>query len=144
MQNKIVRIIVGVIAFAVGVGSLYSLYIDSNYFTTKKEGRADILKIQDQGPQEPYLIYIAYNNEYTSKKVECSVELESSYIAQLKHNNQPGSASRVFYSKGFPQKAYLADYKSPKAGILVFDVIMVILMGIAVYASIYPTRRVVY
>jgi len=132
MTNRYFKIVMFFVTAILLIASLLSLIKDVNFFITKKNTTAQVLSIEDLGVLNPYKITLKYFNENEQKDIVCNVNLKKSYGNELKEKNS--SFVEVHYARGFPYNVYLIDYKTPRVGIILFDIILVILMTIAVLA----------
>ena len=132
MKNRNFKMIMFFVACIILVASLLSLAKDINFFLTKQEGTAQVLSIEDMGVQKPYRVKVKYYNEWKKKDILCNATLNKSRIAEFKANSS--SSVRILYASNYPKDVYLADYKAPNIGIIIFGLIFSALMGLAVYS----------
>jgi hypothetical protein len=130
VAKKITAAIVMITAPIILIFSCYSLYIDLNYFVTKKQAVCTILRVSDYDNGQLMNIKLNYFNAYTRKITTCEVNLEISYRSEFVKSDQKGTT--IFYSKFYPQKVFLSRYKSPHFAIVFFDLLLIILMCIAI------------
>jgi len=116
--------------------SVYSAYIDIDFFITKKKTTGKILGIKNQGEHDPLLVKVWYYNSFVNKVVTCNVEIANDNENKLRKSDLNNVL--LSYAKGNSQIIYLYDYKEPKIGLIFFDVLMIIAMSIAIYAAIKP------
>jgi hypothetical protein len=116
------------------IAASYSFIIDVNYFFTKKETFGTIIKLTRGDVGKDLSVQIRYFNSYLNQKDTCYIHLSNSYWQTL--NNSDLGHVRIDYSKGRVPIVYLADIKSPYFAIIFFDLLLMILAGIA-YSSVF-------
>jgi len=132
MENRSFKKVMFFVAIIILIASILSLIIDVNFFLNKKEAIAQVLSIEDMGVQKPYRIRLKYYNESQKKDINCTATLKKSQMAEFKANSY--STLRIYYAGNFSSDVYLADYKTPKLGIVFFDLILIVLMALAVFS----------
>ena len=133
MQNKYVKIILFFISLFMLILFILSLVKDINFFINKTESIGQILSIEDLGVQKNYRVNFKYFNEKKNKEMFCRIDLKKNYGYDLKKAHNP--YIKIYYASNFPETIYFADYGTPRQSILIFDVALIFLMTITLFAN---------
>lgn len=132
VRSKLKSLFITVTSCVIFIGTGFSLFTDVNYFLTKREVFGTILKLRKGEQRGDLEVEVRYFNSYSKQTDTSKILLENSYWDSLKGLNQV----RINYSNGSTPTVYLEDIKSPHFAIIFFDLLIMILMGIAFYSGI--------
>lgn len=109
-------------------------YKESCYFFTRTGAIADVIDVKREKDYPPDRFTIRYKNEYIHQFVNCYIYLKPHPAKQLADNNV--SKVNIYYSKEDPCYVYLVDYNSPMFPVLFFELVIMGLMLIAIWAAV--------
>jgi hypothetical protein len=78
MKNIFVRIFVFIVSIILLISSLDSLYTDTNFFLTKREIVAKVIKITSKNNNGNFEVTALYKNGFTNKEESAVVKLSNS------------------------------------------------------------------
>lgn len=136
MKTVFGRIFIFITSTVILFSSVWALYDHLSFFLTRRETVAKVLNISDNKDDETFTVKVQYENDFTKKVQTTSVALKNSNQERLKRNDS--KQIELFYIKGNPNKIYLIGYNTPRAFILVFDVVVIFLMIVGVCSAIKP------
>lgn len=140
MRNNYVTIAILIFSSIILVMFIININRDIIFFSSKKETTANILLMDNPGPQTPYRVTLKYFNDYLEKEVTCTIKIKKSYGKKIKEKNT--GLVNINYGKGLPQNVYLADFESPNIGLIVLDVFIIVIMFAAAWKSFRSLKAI--
>lgn len=141
MKNRIKYGVTLLLSICICIGTLYALYTDLNYFLTKKEGSAEILKVNETRDRKPFYVHLRYHNDFINKMTSSTINVGKYDAQKIMDEYKRRNEISIFYAKDYPDKIYVADINAPRWLILVFEVSMITIMIFSIYACIKALRR---
>lgn len=141
-QNKYAAFLVLMACIAIICFFSISLVKDIAYFSGKKETVANVLEIYSPEAHRRCRITLRYYNDYVGEEVTCSISEKKSVAREITKGNS--KAVNLNYGRGFPENVYLADYRTPTAGVILIDLLAIGVIIIAVrgiLGSLIPARK---
>jgi hypothetical protein len=115
---------------------LYILVVDICFFLTKKEEKARIVSIEKKSTS--YHITLEYYHQGTQEKVTVHFKIKRSYKDEVEGL---GEYTPVYYNAVFPGDVYIIACRVPKAGLLIFEVLSIIVVIFAFRAGLDGIKR---
>ena len=127
-KNEFMKFLVLILCLIILGFTVYSCFRHVDFFLNKKKSLGDVLSISDPTNGSGKDIRIRYVNEYDSKTYEKRVNVSNSFIEE--HGNEFQQVD-IYYTK-WSNQLFLAGYQTPRLGIFVFDLVVIILMCIGI------------
>lgn len=139
ISNKLVTIAVFFASFFILIGTIYSLYIDMNYFLSKKEA---IVTISDSIKSDnSILIRVNYKNDYVDSIVKSSITLDKRKGDIVLNEYKNKGHIVAYYAKNYPNEIYMENINAPRTGIILFYLLIIAAMLLSMYFSVVKLKR---
>ena len=139
MNNKFLNWILLIISATLLLGMTYALFDDIVFFLTKKEAPAKILTVKHSNNSDSYTITLQYFNVFTNSEIVCNYKAKPYFGTKM--INRENEMLQIHYGKLFPKSIYIIEDRTPRPGILLFELLFIGLMFLSINGCLFSIRQ---
>ena len=117
----------------------YALFDDIVFFLTKKEASAKVLTVKPSNNSHSYTITLQYFNAFTNNEIVCNYKAKPYFGTKMM--NRENDMLQIHYGKLFPKRIYIVEDRTPRLGILLFELLIIGLMFFSIKACLFSIRQ---